>query len=111
MKPLAAWLFALAVLAFTVGLWFHAPAACATAWASGYTRELGCPGFVLASGRFDGADHEIADQGFFAIGGAGVSLRPQTPAWFQAKELRGRDGMELVLRPIRCRELQKLEGR
>jgi hypothetical protein len=68
-----------------------------------------CPGFVLASGTFDGAQHEIDDQGFFAIGGAGVSFKPQTPAWYRANELRGQD-LELVLRPIRCRpDLERLE--
>lgn len=66
-----------------------------------------CEGFVLASGPFSVAS-PTADDGYYAIGeGATLALKPQTPAWYRARELNGQV-VDLVVRPVPRRTHERI---
>lgn len=109
MRPFPGWLVAVSLVAFTWGLWLHSATAQAEAWVRGWTREMTCPGIVLATGTVSSADHEL-EAGYFSIGQATVVLNPQGIPYQHLTRLRGH-AQELVIRPTHCRELQHLEGR
>ncbi|HVL67212.1 MAG TPA: hypothetical protein VM364_08105 [Vicinamibacterales bacterium] len=66
-----------------------------------------CAGYVIGSGRVDAAAHEI-EEGFAAIGGVSLSMRPSSPLWRRVVELHGQP-VEVVIRPVRPRGLERVE--
>jgi hypothetical protein len=65
-----------------------------------------CPGYVLASGPVDAAEHEAQD-GYASIGSVTLMAPPESAAGMRLRSEAGRT-FDLVLRPV-GRDLQRVE--
>lgn len=65
-----------------------------------------CPGYVIASGVVESADHEI-ESGYGNVNEFAFAMRPQSPFYLRVVELRGQP-VEVIFRPIKPRTLERV---